>query len=202
MYPREQIRAIAQKTDLVSLVGQYVLLKKRGKTYSGLCPFHSEKTPSFHVDPLKGFYHCFGCSAHGDAIKFLIDNGNLTFLEAIEKLAALQGIVLRKEKKTFHPTRKFLEEAQIFFTKQWEKLSDSSLAKKYLAQRNFKDQTLKKFEIGYAPEGWNSLLKTFNIKSSSDLEKAGLVRKSEKKVTITIFLEIGLCFLLETIKGL
>ena len=181
MYPREQIRAIAQKTDLVSLVGQYVLLKKRGKTYSGLCPFHSEKTPSFHVDPLKGFYHCFGCSAHGDAIKFLIDNGNLTFLEAIEKLAALQGIVLRKEKKTFHPTRKFLEEAQIFFTEQWEKLSDSSLAKKYLAQRNFKDQTLKKFEIGYAPEGWNSLLKTFNIKSSSDLEKAGLVRKSEKK---------------------
>ena len=61
MYPREQIRVIAQKTDLISLVGQYVLLKKKGKTYSGLCPFHSEKTPSFHVDPLKGFYHCFGC---------------------------------------------------------------------------------------------------------------------------------------------
>ena len=76
MYPREQIRAIAQKTDLnllVSLVGQHVLLKKRGKTYSGLCPFHNEKTPSFHVDPLKGFYHCFGCGAHGDAIQeFLI----------------------------------------------------------------------------------------------------------------------------------
>ena len=92
MYPREQIRAISQKTDLISLVGQYVSLKKKGKTYSGLCPFHSEKTPSFHVDSLKGFYHCFGCGAHGDAIKFLIENGNLTFLEAVEKLAALQGI--------------------------------------------------------------------------------------------------------------
>ena len=112
MYPREQIRAISQKTDLISLVGQYVSLKKKGKTYSGLCPFHSEKTPSFHVDSLKGFYHCFGCGAHGDAIKFLIENGNLTFLEAVEKLAALQGINLGKEKKIFHPTRKFLEEAQ------------------------------------------------------------------------------------------
>ena len=181
MYPREQIRVIAQKTDLISLVGQYVLLKKKGKTYSGLCPFHSEKTPSFHVDPLKGFYHCFGCGAHGDAIKFLIDSGNLTFLEAIDKLAALQGIILRKEKKTFHPTRKFLEEAQIFFTKQWEKLTDTTPPKKYLLQRNFKNQTLKKFEIGYAPQSWNALLKNFDSKSTTELEKAGLVRKSEKK---------------------
>ena len=181
MYPREQIRAIAQKTDLVSLVGQYVLLKKKGKTYSGLCPFHSEKTPSFHIDPLKGFYHCFGCGAHGDAIKFLIDNGNLTFLEAIEKLAALQGIILRKEKKIFHPTRKFLEEAQIFFGKQWEKLADTASPKKYLLQRNFKNQVLKKFEIGYAPQSWNALLKNFDSKSTTGLEKAGLVRKSEKK---------------------
>ncbi len=181
MYPREQIRTIAQKTDLVSLVGQYVLLKKRGKTYSGLCPFHSEKTPSFHVDALKGFYHCFGCGAHGDAIKFLIENGNLTFLEAVEKLAALQGISLRKEKKVFHPTRKFLEEAQVFFAKQWKKSVDSSPPRKYLAQRNFKNHTLKKFEIGYAPESWNALLKNFNPPSLSELEKAGLVKKSEKK---------------------
>ena len=111
----------------------------------------------------------------------MIDNGNLTFLEAIEKLAALQGITLRKEKKTFHPTRRFLEEAQIFFTKQWEKLSDTTSPKKYLLQRNFKDQTLKNFEIGYAPQSWNALLKNFDSKSTTELEKAGLVRKSEKK---------------------
>ncbi len=181
MYPREQIRAISQKTDLISLVGQYVSLKKKGKTYSGLCPFHSEKTPSFHVDSLKGFYHCFGCGAHGDAIKFLIENGNLTFLEAVEKLAALQGINLGKEKKIFHPTRKFLEEAQSFFTKQWKKLIDSSPPKKYLVQRNFKNQTLEKFEIGYSPESWDALLKNFNTQSLIGLEKAGLVKKSEKK---------------------
>ena len=111
----------------------------------------------------------------------MIDSGNLTFLEAIDKLAALQGIILRKEKKTFHPTRKFLEEAQIFFTKQWEKLTDTTPPKKYLLQRNFKNQTLKKFEIGYAPQSWNALLKNFDSKSTTELEKAGLVRKSEKK---------------------
>ena len=115
MYPREQIRAIAQKTDLVSLAGQYVSLKKKGKTYSGLCPFHSEKTPSFHIDALKGFYHCFGCGAHGDAIKFLIENGNLTFLEAIEKLAALQGINLRKKKKKFSSHTKIFRRSPSLF---------------------------------------------------------------------------------------
>ena len=97
MYSREQIKSIAQKANLVEIVEQHVQLKKVGKTYLGLCPFHSEKTPSFRVDPVKNFFYCFGCNANGDAIKFLIDIGNFTFLEALNRLANLQGIELKKK---------------------------------------------------------------------------------------------------------
>lgn len=180
MYPRELIKLIAQKADLISLVEQVVSLKKTGKSYIGLCPFHNEKTPSFHVDPIKNFFHCFGCGAHGDSIKFLIDNNNFTFIEAIEKLSSMQGITLKKQaKKNYHPVRQYLEKAKDFFIVELNNLESNSPVAKYLASRNFNIQTIEKFEIGCAPNKWNGLLNKFNLEING-LEKAGLVSKSEK----------------------
>ena len=178
MYSKEQIRFIVHGVDLVTLIGQRVHLKKTGKSYLGLCPFHQEKTPSFHVDPVKKFYHCFGCKKHGDALQFLVDDGNSTFLEAIEQLAVMQGVALKANKKNFHPSRKILEVAQNFFLEKARNLPVEVRA--YLESRKFHSDSIKKFEIGYAPNAWDGLKNSLPQDSFLDAQKVGLLRKSDK----------------------
>src|SRR3954464_9582306 len=92
MIGQETIDRVRRETKLVELVGETVKLQRRGRSFTGLCPFHKEKTPSFHVNPERGFYHCFGCHASGDAIKFIQETEGLDFIEAVRRLAEKLGI--------------------------------------------------------------------------------------------------------------
>ena len=92
--PHGFIQDLLQRVDVVDVVGRYVQLKKAGANYSGLCPFHSEKSPSFSVSPSKQFYHCFGCGKNGDAIRFLMEHNGMSFIEAVQELAQQHGIVV------------------------------------------------------------------------------------------------------------
>ncbi len=98
--PRSFIEDLLARADIVQVINQRVPLKKAGSTYKACCPFHDEKTPSFNVNPQKQFYHCFGCGASGDAIKFLTEYDGLTFVEAVETLAAMNGLEVPREKLT------------------------------------------------------------------------------------------------------
>jgi len=99
LIPQDLIDDLVQRIDVVEVIGNRLEIKKAGKEYKGLCPFHTEKTPSFTVSPDKGFYHCFGCGAHGTALGFLIDFDRLTFIEAIEELAKIAGVTIPKTKQ-------------------------------------------------------------------------------------------------------
>lgn len=98
--PRSFIEDLLARSDIVQVINQRVPLKKAGTTYKACCPFHSEKTPSFNVNPQKQFYHCFGCGASGDSLKFLMEYDGLSFVEAVEQLAAMTGMEVPREKLT------------------------------------------------------------------------------------------------------
>ncbi|MCP4394257.1 MAG: DNA primase [Alphaproteobacteria bacterium] len=178
----DELRA---RISVADVVGRRVKLTKKGREYQGLCPFHNEKTPSFTVNEEKGFYHCFGCGAHGDIIKFEMEIGGLGFMEAIEKLAAQAGMQvpkstpqnIEKEKKrtTLIETIEF---ACDFFEKQL-RMPTGKEAYSYLLQRGLSKETIKKFRLGFAPSG-NALkaaLSRENIQEGLGLE-AGLIGKS------------------------
>lgn len=157
MKASEEIRAA---TDIVKLVGDYVKLRKSGSNYVGLCPFHQEKTPSFAVHPLKQIFHCFGCGAGGDVFKFVMLIENVTFPEALERLAEKAGVKLSagagfgpdepraKERAALHQMHEF---AAQFFAAQLGGTAEGRAAKAYLTDRGLDDETLARFRLGYAP---------------------------------------------------
>ena len=180
--PDDKIEEILERIDLVDLVSRYVNLKRVGKNYFGLCPFHSEKTPSFSVSPDKQLYHCFGCGASGNAITFLMQIEGLSFTEAVKELADIAGVELtfsrREKEKDFEKNtlREILEAAKKFFI---EKLKgpDGVRAREYLKERGINEKTIKEWEIGYAPPGWSDLRTFLRKKKIPDSlsEKAGLI---------------------------
>lgn len=139
-----------------------VPLKKAGQSYIGCCPFHAEKTPSFHVNPQRQCYHCFGCGAHGDAIDFICQYEKLSFKEAVEKLAAQCGLVIPEESRLpavrHTPAYDALVAATEFYMQQLQKHPAATAARHYLSQRGITLETCKRFQIGFAPPGWNNLL--------------------------------------------
>ncbi|MEN3008881.1 DNA primase [Pseudothermotoga sp.] len=150
MVSRDLVERIKQSIDIVELVSQYVSLQKVGSSYRGLCPFHAEKTPSFFVNPTLKLYHCFGCGAAGDVIKFLQEIEHISFQEALERLAKMVGIELKlsatqseKDLYTEYLTKVFLE-----YKKQLEK---SKQALEYLNKRGFTESEVKTYEFGYCP---------------------------------------------------
>ncbi len=162
----EIIQQIRERVDLVDLISTYVSLKKAGQNYKGLCPFHSEKTPSFSVNPTSQFFHCFGCQAGGDAFTFLMKQEGLTFPEALRELSQRTGIAL-PERRSSQPQRKsqvsrdrYLHLCQL--AKSWyhRNLMESSVgegARAYLRQRGIPPEIWETFQLGFAPEGWNGL---------------------------------------------
>ncbi len=174
--------------DIVDLVSGYVSLKKTGKNHTGLCPFHSEKTPSFSVNTDKQIFHCFGCGAGGDAFKFLELQEGLNFPEAVRKLAERSGITLpvdsrsRSENKKESDERagllKLVSDAAAYFRKELEGPSGIA-ARAYLKQRGVNDQILGEFGIGFAKPEWDGLLKHLKQKgyTPGQMERAGLVVK-------------------------
>lgn len=177
---------VLQATDIVQLIGQTVSLKRRGKDYVGLCPFHQEKTPSFHVSPGKQFFHCYGCKEGGNAIDFVIKRDRIEFKEALQVLADRAGITLPKRGVSAPAgERQLLLEANSAACSLFEKyLSDPELgkpARDYLEERGFEPATIKKFQIGLAIDSWDALLKSPLVKKfpASLLQQAGLVKARE-----------------------
>lgn len=177
---RDEIR---QRINLVELVSQHVALKKAGRQYKGLCPFHQEKTPSFHVDPERGLFYCFGCHAGGDAFDFAMRTGNLSFPEALEQLAARTGVRLERspeaaqDRSEREQMLRALDAAAAFYREQLAG-DAGKVARAYLKQRGVDAQTRERFGLGAAPQAWDALLRYLRGRGypGALLERAGLVQ--------------------------
>jgi DNA primase len=187
--PEHKIEEIRNAADIVDIVSAHVHLKKRGKNFIGLCPFHQEKTPSFTVSDDKQIYHCFGCGAGGNVFKFLMEFKNISFVEAVEEIADHLGIKIEIENTQSDAQQNELEElyelnvlAARFFSDNLLKSSEGEQAREYLKRRNIKPQTQKIFGIGYAPYGWDNFL-SHAKENKVDLTKAkilGLIDINDK----------------------
>jgi len=161
---RDSIARVREAADVLDVVGDHVRLKKRGRGWEGLCPFHEEKTPSFSVDPDKGLYYCFGCHQGGDVFKFVMQVEHLSFPEAVERLARRYGVKLpprspetRKRREAGERQRALLEEAQQFFVGCLAG-AEGGAARGELERRGFPKDTWKGFGFGFAPDDWRRLL--------------------------------------------
>ena len=163
MIPQHFIDDLIARADIVDVVGRRVQLKKAGREFKACCPFHDEKTPSFTVSPNKGFYHCFGCGAHGTALGFLMDYDHMSFVDAVETLAQSMGIEVPREEGE-RPAQRYDElfdlvrRVERFFQDQ---LRDHQPAIDYLKQRGVDGTTAKRFGVGFAPDGWSTVLDKF-----------------------------------------
>ena len=161
--PEETIEAIRNRIDIVDLVGRYVALKQAGRSFKGLCPFHHEKTPSFHVNPQLGIFHCFGCAAGGNAFAFLMRHDNLTFPEAVRSLARDCGIEVPEERSDVEAgigrrLRAACEVAERFYRDALKSV-EGAAARAYLAKRGLDDEQVARFGIGFAPDRWDALVR-------------------------------------------
>tara|TARA_B110000977_G_scaffold41643_1_gene56207 strand:+ start:56479 stop:58140 length:1662 start_codon:yes stop_codon:yes gene_type:complete len=181
--PQTFIDQVVQQTDIVDLINGYVELKAKGREYGACCPFHHEKSPSFTVSPDKQFYHCFGCGAHGTAIGFLIEHEGLEFIEAIEQLAARLSLEVPREEGHIETVNKsaqsyeLLEQVNQFYQKQ---LRQHANAIEYLKNRGINGEIAAAFDIGYAPEGFDTSSKAFPQATNAQLEEIGLLSKNDR----------------------
>jgi len=163
LIPQDFIDDLIARADIVEVVGRRVQLKKAGREFKACCPFHDEKTPSFTVSPGKGFYHCFGCGAHGTAIGFLMEYDHMSFVEAIESLASTMGVDVPRSESD-KPARRYDELFSLLdsVSRHWQAcLKDSPAAVEYVKNRAIDGSTAKRFGIGYAPDGWSNILDKF-----------------------------------------
>ena len=172
--PQNFINDLIDRTDIVDIIDSYVPLKKTGKNHKACCPFHDEKTPSFSVNQDKQFYYCFGCSASGTAITFLMEHLRMDFVEAVEDLASRAGMeVPRESGSSFDQTNQsaklysLMESATKYYSNQLENNKNNIL--NYLKKRNINEETAIEFELGFAPPGWDNLIK--NLGKSKELIK-------------------------------
>ncbi len=187
MIPDRIVDEVRERADLVEVIGEHVPLKRAGKEFKGLCPFHQEKTPSFCVVPAKGFYKCFGCGESGDVFSFLMKHLGLSFNESVEKLAAREGIEIprrdaRPEEDALAPYREAVAFAADFYQRQLREPRAGERARRYLEDRGIGDEAAERFLLGYAPADWRALRDAAHRHGFDDqlLETAGLIKRSEK----------------------
>jgi DNA primase len=182
---------VKQQADIVRVVGEYVQLKKAGQNFRGLCPFHSEKTPSFNVHPTRQIYHCFGCGKGGDVFSFVMEMEKCEFPDAVRLVAEKSGIAVPRAKERSPQEREqnqqrsaFVEmhrEAQTFFVQQLEGTAEGKAARAYLEDRGLDKSAIERFGIGYAPSGGDALLRILKQKYAEKLlGDSGLVSRSEQ----------------------
>ena len=180
---RAFIDQVLASTDIVELIKEKVALSKNGANYKGLCPFHNEKTPSFNVSSNKQFYHCFGCGASGDAIKFLTEHDHLTFIEALSKLAQAANIEMPDSTKKNDTTYNLFisnKKAADFYNKTLRSNNDANA---YLSKRDINQTMIETFQIGLANDSWDDLTKIFTKdKVIENALEAGLLIKSNNKI--------------------
>ncbi|MDL2284893.1 DNA primase [Oxalobacter sp. OttesenSCG-928-P03] len=184
MIPQSFIQDLLNRIDIVTVVENHVQLKKAGANLLGLCPFHSEKTPSFTVSPVKQFYHCFGCGKNGTAIGFLMDYAGLGFVEAVHELANSAGMVVPDDDQRFTPEQRaekkavslahaeIMAQADRFYRRQ---LRQAEPAINYLKDRGVSGEIAARFGLGYAPDNREGLKTVFDDYAASELQEAGLV---------------------------
>ncbi len=188
MIPESFIQELLNRVDIVEVIDKSVPLKKAGANYSACCPFHNEKSPSFTVSPTKQFYHCFGCGAHGSALSFLMEYNGLSFVEAIHDLARQIGMIVPQEqrdpnlppatsKAVLLSLQETLQQAANYYKAELKK---SPRAIEYLKARGLSGQVAAKFQVGYAPAGWQNLQSVFPQYEAEALETAGLVVQNEQ----------------------
>ena len=181
---------VKQQADIVRVVGEYVRLKKSGQNFTGLCPFHGEKTPSFAVHPVKQIYHCFGCGKGGDVFNFVMEMDKCAFPEAVRIVAEKCGIAVPQPKERSPEERKenqqravlteMHREAQLFFVKQLETTGEGRAARAYLEDRGLDKDAIERFGIGYAPSGGDLLLRQLKQKYPDKLiVESGLVSRDQ-----------------------
>ncbi len=179
------LEEIKDRIDIVDLISDYVLLKKAGQNWKGLCPFHTEKSPSFMVNPAKQIFHCFGCGSGGDIFTFLVKHESLTFPEAKSILAKRAGVTIKEFQQSGYQTGEkeqllnIHKEAVMFFA---HNLANNPAAKAYLERRGIGIETQKAFSLGYAPKSWHDLLHHLGRKGYKNdiVQKAGLAVKGTK----------------------
>ena len=182
---------ILAATDIVQLIGQSVALKRRGKDYVGLCPFHQEKTPSFKVDPGRQYFYCFGCKAGGGAIDFVMKRDRVDFLDALRLLAERAGIEMPRYGGSGGASREKISERQqlleacssacALFEKLLSHPEQGKAARNYLESRGFDAESIRRFQIGFAPESWDTILRSPIARKfpAGLLQQAGLIKSRD-----------------------
>jgi DNA primase len=181
--PKSFIQDLLNRLDIVDVIERYVPLKKAGSNFVACCPFHNEKSPSFTVSQSKQFYHCFGCGVHGTAIGFVMEQGGLSFVDAVEELARTIGVTVPQETST-QVTHKIspdlyevMQSAARFYREQ---LKQSQHAIEYLKKRGLSGEIAARFAVGYAPDGWQNLESIFPNYHDTPLLETGLVIENDE----------------------
>jgi DNA primase len=190
--PEDKVLEIKNAAEIVDIISEVVHLKKSGKNFLGLCPFHSEKTPSFSVSPQKQIFYCFGCGVGGNIFSFLMKHNGLSFPEAARTLARRYGIEIPKQSLTPQQKKRISEregllninqQAKDFFCRVLGSKSAGKTAMTYLKKRGFSAEIIDRFQLGYAPAGWDNLLNFFSKKGTplALVEKSGLILPKKNK---------------------
>jgi DNA primase len=194
LIPQSKIDEILHAANIEEVVGDYVRLKRRGANLTGLCPFHNEKTPSFSVSPAKGIYKCFGCGKAGNSVNFIMEHDSLGYIEALKSLADRYRIewpqqeninidqerAIRSEKESLQILNNWA--ADYFEQQLWENEEGKTIGLSYFEERGFRQDTIKKFKLGYSLDAWNHLQENALNSQFNEvvLLKAGLVKKNEQ----------------------
>ena len=191
-YKQSSINEVSRRINLSELVSGYVHLKRNGTSHVGLCPFHKEKTPSFHVDDDKQLFYCFGCGAGGNVFDFIMRAENLDFVDALQFLAQRAGVTLEEEKgertsrseEESNLRKRILEMNRLAARRFYDNLNgpDAESAVSYMQKRGLERKTVIKFGIGYAPDSWSDMLDFLKEKgySAQEIVLAGLAVKNDK----------------------
>ncbi len=176
----DDIAKVRQSADIVKVVTEHIALRKVGRRWVGLCPFHNERSGSFSVNAEEGLYHCFGCKASGDTITFVREVEGLDFVGAVEKLAAMSGITLRydnqKQGERRDRKKRLIEaigQAVAFYHERLLSAPDAGPARAYLKSRGYDGETVRRYQLGWAPDAWDALAQSLSL-SDRDLKDAGL----------------------------
>ena len=191
--PQAFLDDLLDRLDIVEVIDRRVKLKKAGKNYTARCPFHDEKTPSFSVNPDKQFYYCFGCGAGGNALGFVMDYESLDFPQAVETLASSAGLQVPREpsrggqdrddkERSNKPLYALMEQVANYYQQQLRNHPQASRAVDYLKRRGLTGIVAKQFDLGFAPPGWDNLLKTLGSTEEQRklLVKTGMLVENEK----------------------
>jgi DNA primase len=167
--PDEDVAQVRAATDIVALIGEHAALKRVGRRWTGLCPFHTEKSPSFSVNAEEGFYYCFGCQASGDAITFVRATEHLDFVEAVRLLADRAGVALHedaeigKDRKRRTDLLNAMERAVVWYHERLLRSPDAGRARDYLRSRGYDGEVVRRFRLGWAPDEWDSLSRALKL---------------------------------------